>query len=644
MKCCKSIMALLILGMLVITLVPTIKSEEDSEISVEVMIDFGNGIVQWEDIMLGENRTAIKATEEACSQLNLDLVVEWFSFGVFINGIGGLNSPDDWSWWWSFLLWNKSAEDWEGSNKGANDVQLNDGDIIGWCPSSSEPMAVPALKYPWAGFQHDAFNSGSIRGSGPSTNNLLWSYDTETIELAASPAIVDGKVIINNWGGVFCFNLDGKLLWNNKDMLGSFSPAISNEKVFIGGKDGYLYALNFTNGEPIWKREITAHPGISGVTSAPTVVNGKVFVGSFNFSGGPGSFYCLDEDSGNVLWKSPTSSSVYFSSPCVSEEKVYIGTMGLYDSSTFKWAPPYELYCFDTKNGEVLWNFSVNGSIGSSPTTVGDRVIFTSKDGYLYCLNATNGNLTWRKEIGSSVSSPAVLNGAIFVGAGEMNMDGKFYRFDMNGNKLWEFEPNGAVQSSPAIAEGKVYFATNVQNSTIYCLDHSTRELIWSYTPSPKQYIISSPAICEGKLFIGCDNGRLYCFEDEPPQITVDSGGVTQIIKRGNGVRFNRKGEEHKVMLRSITKDSVILELNTKAQTLNIAVGETKNVDMDGNGKNDLAVTLNSTDTTHQTASLTFKTLDEPEEEGMDPMLSYALVIIFVVILIIACYVVAVKH
>jgi outer membrane protein assembly factor BamB len=626
----------LLIGAVLGTIGPSVVSDGNSKITVEVMIDFGNGNTEWAKIVLNENLTAINATELACLELNIDLTVRWSQWGAFVSEIGGM-SPYDWSWWWGFFVWNYSQNIWESSSVGASSLELEDGDIIGWSPAwdyldPAKPIPKPSMKYPWAGFQHDSIKSGFIKKSGPISNSVSWVFDTQTIEMSASPAIAEGKVIVNNWGGTFCLNEEGELLWKNEEVKGGYSPAIGHSKVFVGGKDGYLYALNISSGEIIWNMEITSHPGISGVTSSPTLVRDKIYVGSFNFSGGPGQLFCIDEGNGEVLWKSPTSSSIYFSSPSVTDNRVHVGTMGLYNSSTLQWKEPYGLYCFDATDGQELWYFPINGSLGSSPTIVDDIVVFTSKDGYIYCLNAESGDLVWKKNIGSSVSSPAVQQDRIYVGTGEMNGAGKFLCLDIDGNILWEYIPNGAVQSSPAFAKDYVYFATNVLNGTIYCLERESGDLVWEYKPFPEQYIISSPAIVHEKLYIGCDNGRLYSFGGLGPNVTVDYEGSSEKIHVGEDVRFLHRDEEYKMIITSLDTNFVTLNIDSIPGTISIDVGETKYLDTDENGKNDLSISIISVNASSQTASVTIKKVNEPRDESWELMPLFLLIAVIILI------------
>jgi hypothetical protein len=633
----KIVIAMILLSISILGIIPTMGSEETEIIEVEVLIDLGNGVVNWAQVTLDTNHNALNATQKAGDQLNIDIVVIWGIYGGFISEIEGLSSSD-FSWWWGFFIWNDTESAWETSSVGASSLELNDGDIIGWAPvwdymNPTMSMATPTAKYPWPSFQANGYHTGISGNSGPETNSIEWIFDTETKELAASPVLDKDGVIVNNWGGTFYLDHEGDIIWKNTQVQGVFTPTIGNDKVLVGGKDGFLYALNLTDGKVLWKTKITDNPGASGVTSSPTIVMGKVYLGSYDSKGGAGFLFCLDERTGNIVWKNTTYSSVYFSSPSVYGDRVYVGTMGLYNSSNMKWEAPYGIYCFNTKTGEALWSYPVEGSVGSSPTIVDEKVLFTSKNGYIYSLDAEMGTMIWKKEIGSSVSSPAVKGDSIYVGSGEMNGDGKFYSLDMNGNINWEFVPNGAVQSSPAVAGYYVYFASNVEEGTVYCLNNTNGDLVWEYRPWPNEYIISSPAIVDGRVYIASDNGRLYCFEGESANIIVAEEGITKIIHLGEDAKVAHGDEEFGLNVRSIYADKVTVEIDTVSKTLDVQVGGSKKVDTNGDGEKDLLITVNSADPSSQSASITLEKFSESQD-----LFIYYLIVIMVIVVIIVIF------
>ena len=72
----------------------------------------------------------------------------------------------------------------------------------------------------------------------------------------------------------------------------------------------------------------------------------------------------------------------------------------------------HKVYCLDAETGRVLWRRFVNGPVRFAPTVWGDRVFVCSDDGYVYCLRAEDGELIWKFRGGPS-ERKAVNNGKI---------------------------------------------------------------------------------------------------------------------------------------------------------------------------------------------------------------------------------------
>ncbi len=95
-------------------------------------------------------------------------------------------------------------------------------------------------------------------------------------------------------------------------------------------------------------------------------------------------------------------------------------------------------------------------------------------------------------------SSPAVVNGVVYVGAA----DGNVYALNAStGAKLWSYATGGEVESSPAVANGVVYVGSDDDN--VYALNASTGAKLWSYTTG--SIVDSSPAVANGVVYIGSD-------------------------------------------------------------------------------------------------------------------------------------------
>ena len=70
-----------------------------------------------------------------------------------------------------------------------------------------------------------------------------------------------------------------------------------------------------------------------------------------------------------------------------------------------------------------VWNYTTGGEVNSSPAVVNGGVYVGSNDYNVYALNATTGVKVWSFTTGSAVlSSPAVVNGTVYVGSYNSNV------------------------------------------------------------------------------------------------------------------------------------------------------------------------------------------------------------------------------
>ena len=83
----------------------------------------------------------------------------------------------------------------------------------------------------------------------------------------------------------------------------------------------------------------------------------------------------------------------------------------------------------------------------------------------VHALNALTGKELWTFRTRARVeSSPAVAGGRVYVGSS----DGRFYVLNLaDGTKLWEFEAGAPVSASPALAAGRVVIGD--QDGRLYC-------------------------------------------------------------------------------------------------------------------------------------------------------------------------------
>src|SRR5256886_17622828 len=175
----------------------------------------------------------------------------------------------------------------------------------------------------------------------------------------------------------------GQILWNTSKARGFSSPAIFNNSVFVGTSSGTVVRLNLTDGALLWETRLLASTSFSGITSSPKVAYDRVFVGTFNETGGPGEVVALWEGNGSVAWRHATG-SIHYSSPAYAEGAVYVGVMGLFNTtSQISFNAPYGILSLDAVTGTERRVFPTGGSGAGSPPPPRPHPISTGKDGIL---------------------------------------------------------------------------------------------------------------------------------------------------------------------------------------------------------------------------------------------------------------------
>jgi outer membrane protein assembly factor BamB len=323
----------------------------------------------------------------------------------------------------------------------------------------------------------------------------------------------------------------------------SSSPAIVNGVAYIGGQDGFVYAVNATTGAIIWTAATANHVyiedqggtlyafdaltgalkgenaqigndnhnGISTATGSgfsPVINSGKVYVTADS------TIYVFNADLSNVVTQA--IAGAYFSHASAIVNGILYVTSSDSKIHAFKAAGCASPPCTD------IWHTATTGSIYTTPS-VGNGVVYAGGiDGKLYVLKASNGAYLWTAVTGGPIrSAAAVANGVVYV----ESEDGNLYAFNANGcgnstcQPIWkastgpltisppsDFDPD--FLSSPMVANGVVYIGSG--DSKIYAFDAVTGNQLFVFqTGGP---IRSSPVVVNGVAYIGSYDGKLYAF------------------------------------------------------------------------------------------------------------------------------------
>ncbi len=154
-------------------------------------------------------------------------------------------------------------------------------------------------------------NTSNVKNLRPA-----WIFQTEIVESQeTTPIIVNGVMYITtSFNHVYALNAaTGQQIWHYKHKMGPITTyccgpnnrgvAVSGDKVFFGTLDAKLVALDAKSGKRLWETQIASPEKGYSETMAPTVVNGKVLIGTNGGEYGIRGFVkAFDAKSGKLLW------------------------------------------------------------------------------------------------------------------------------------------------------------------------------------------------------------------------------------------------------------------------------------------------------------------------------------------------------
>jgi len=220
-----------------------------------------------------------------------------------------------------------------------------------------------------------------------------------------------------------------------------------------------------------------------------------------------------------VAWRHDAGTPTMNTSPVVADGVVYAAGSG----------DPGLVHAVDVATGEQRWQFEPAGYVSSAPALAGDTMFVGTWGKEFYAVDTATGDRQWRQGVGHrfGASAPVVADGTVYVGTvgdGPLVVSDPedeeqfeacaFLALDAaTGDIRWqyrEFDERDSIDSSPAVADGRVFFAGE---QTLYALNAATGEAVWtrSVPISPE----SSPAVADGVVYYGATVGSTD--DDEPP-------------------------------------------------------------------------------------------------------------------------------
>ena len=333
---------------------------------------------------------------------------------------------------------------------------------------------IPTDEHRWMVYAVD-FKTGKIlwekevqRSAPPASRHLKNSYASET-------PVTDGERVYAYFGnaGLFCFDLKGKLLWQQKwearkTRYGwgtAASPIVYKDRLYIlndNDEQSFLAAYDKKTGKQIWRveREVGTNWSTPYIWEngqrTELVISGTKAVRSYDLNG-------------KMLWEFNGMSSIAIPTPFSKFGLLYIasGYVGDQHRPVYAIKPGasgnISLKEGETSNQFIAWYLRQGGPYNPSPIVYGD-IYYTLYDrGFFTANDARTGQEVYGKQrldpaAGAFTSSPWAYNGKLFClsedGDTFVIQAGKEYKL-LGKNSLDEL-----CMATPAIARGSLILRT----------------------------------------------------------------------------------------------------------------------------------------------------------------------------------------
>jgi outer membrane protein assembly factor BamB/Icc-related predicted phosphoesterase len=259
---------------------------------------------------------------------------------------------------------------------------------------------------------------------------------------------------------------DNKEIWNYLTGTSLYStPIASDNKLLVPATNDTLYAFSTQHGTKLWKV-----PG-----NVPFVADGVVVRGKW-YQGGYKKFYKIDIATGSVDWCFSGLNSYCQARPAISRDKVVFGAWDCY------------LYCLDNRSGNLIWKWSdgktqeLYSPANCVPVIKNDKVIIVAPDRYMTKISFEDGSTLWRSNAYTVRESQGVSQDGKTIFA--KLMDGRLLAASSTTpifQPLWVVDAGLGYEHAPCpIIEyrGVVYLGS--RHGVVVAVDVRSHKILWS--------------------------------------------------------------------------------------------------------------------------------------------------------------------
>lgn len=254
-------------------------------------------------------------------------------------------------------------------------------------------------------------------------------------------------------------------------------------QLVVGGYDHTVTILDAENGVEVWRfTEPTAR-----IIGAPALAGSLALIPSAD-----NRLYALDLETRQVAWTFEAQQALW-AAPLVDGDRIYLPSIDHF------------LYALRLSDGSEIWRADLGGGIVDTPTLVEGTLLAGTFGQGLQAVSAETGRILWSFEtVGWMWGNPTVVDGIAYFG----DVAGWVYslRLGSSGEEIRRFQPDGAVASSPAVTDDRVYI--NTESGTVYARTASTGDPLWEQSISRTSRLYTDPLVVGDMLLVASTTTR----------------------------------------------------------------------------------------------------------------------------------------
>jgi outer membrane protein assembly factor BamB/tRNA A-37 threonylcarbamoyl transferase component Bud32 len=264
------------------------------------------------------------------------------------------------------------------------------------------------------------------------------------------------------------------------------TPAVKYERVFVGGLDDTLYAIDLESGKTEWEVKTKG-----AVRSQPVVTNGVVYAACFG-----GDVYATDRETGEELWQYQVGSPV-ISSPCYAREQLIVATQ------------TGEIHTIDAASGEGDLVVNLGEYILASPIVNNGTVYIAMKAGALRAISLQTDEVLWDRSLDEPVTAtPALTDDSLYVGTHE----GTLVAIDgATGATNWQTEVQGSVQTGLGATENALLAGTDA--GEVHAVEPGNGETLWTFEAGSP--VVTPLSVAADLLYFGTKDASIYALTSD---------------------------------------------------------------------------------------------------------------------------------